>query len=184
MSFSFAEFDQKVLKAKQHLQQDLATLRTGKATSQMLDPVVVEAYGTQLKIHEVATVSAPDPHLLMVTPWDKGLMPALEKAIASAGLNLNPVVDGQIIRIVVPSLTEERRKEMVKMLHQKIEAGKVMVRNIRMDTKKDIDRLKDQAGVSEDEVETHLNTLEEKMKVVLTDLDTMASAKETELMTV
>ncbi len=182
--FSFADFDQKVDKAKVHLRQDLSTLRTGRATTQLLDPVVVEAYGTQLKIHEVANVSAPDAHMLIVTPWDKSLLANVEKAIASAGLNLSPVVDGQVIRIVVPALTEERRKELVKVLHQKIEAGRVMIRTIRTDTKKDIEQMKSESGVSEDQIKAWIEQLETKTKAALAELDTWASEKEAELMTI
>lgn len=182
--FSFADFDQKVDKAKTHLRQDLSTLRTGRATTQLLDPVVVEAYGTQLKIHEVANISAPDAHMLIVSPWDKSLMANVEKAIGSAGLNLSPVVDGQVIRIVVPALTEERRKELVKVLHQKIEAGRVMLRTIRTDTKKDIEQMKSESGVSEDQIKTWIEQLETKTKAVLSELDTWASEKEAELMTI
>ena len=107
-------------KAFEHVQQEVRTLRTGRASADILDPVRVEAYGSSMRLVEVASVTAPDATLLVVSPWDKSLVGAVEKAIASAGLNLNPVVEGQIIRIAVPPLTQERRQEMVKLLHQKL----------------------------------------------------------------
>lgn len=184
MSFAFAQFDEKATKAINHITQEVASMRSGRATSQLLDPVVVEAYGTHLKINEVAAIEVPESTLIRVVPWDKGLLASIEKAIASAGLNLNPVVAGELIRIVVPALTQERRQEMVKLVHQKIESGRVMVRSIRTDTKKDIEKQKGQAGVSEDMIAAELSTLEEKTKGYLDTLDKILSNKEKELMTV
>lgn len=184
MSFDFSSFHQQADKALEHIQHDLNQLRTGRATAQMLDPVMVEAYGTRLKIGEVATVNVPDPNMILVTPWDKSILANVEKGITIAGLNLNPVVDGQVIRIVVPPLTEERRKEMVKMLHQKIEAGRVMLRSIRMDVKKSIDAQAGQPGISEDTIEADLAQLDEDMKRYMEQIDSLAENKEHELMTI
>lgn len=182
MAYIFTDFNQKIVKALEHIQSDLATLRTGKASPQLLDPVNVEAYGTRMKVHELANVSAPDPNLLMVTPWDKGILGNIEKAIASAGLNLNPVVDGMIIRIVVPALTEERRKDMVKALYQKAEYGKKMLRTIRQDAKKEIEAMADEGGVSEDDVKVDLDQLEKLIKRSEEQIDEMAKKKEADLM--
>lgn len=184
MAYDFSSTTDKATKALDHVRQDIATLRTGKATPQLLDPVVVEAYGSQLKIHEVASVSAPDPTLLLVSPWDKSILGAVEKAIASAGLNMNPIVDGAMIRIVIPPLTEERRKEMVKLLHQKIESGRVLLRTIRTDTKKIIEKQKGEDGISEDDIERDLDSLDTTMQNFVTQLEELASKKEAELMTV
>lgn len=184
MANDTTEVETKFDKAVHHVQQDIATLRTGKAAPQLLDPVVVEAYGTKMKVHELANVSAPDPNLLMVSPWDKSLLSTIEKAIASASLNLNPVVDGDSIRIVVPSLTEERRKEMVKILHQKIEGGRVMLRTIRTDAKKDIENREGEAGVSEDDIKLQLEELEKVFKEYIEKLEEIARQKETDLMKV
>jgi ribosome recycling factor len=119
----------------------------------------------------------------MVSPWDRGLLASIEKAIASSGLNLSPVVDGAIIRIVVPALTAERRQEMVKLLHQRIEEGKVMLRNIRMAAKKDIDEQKGEAGISEDTIAADLKQLEDAFQAVMKQVDTLAADKEKELTT-
>lgn len=184
MAYDFLEFELKIDKAMQHVRQDIATLRTGKAAPQLLDSVVVEAYGTKLKVSETANVSAPDPTMLVVSPWDKSLLSAIEKSINIAGLNLNPVVDGDIIRIVIPPLTEERRKEMVKLLHQKIENGRVMIRTIRTDTKKEIEELKGEAGVSEDDIKADLELLEKKCKESMDQLDQLSQQKAADLMKV
>lgn len=182
MSFDFTQFHQHAQKALEHLNHEVSQLRTGKANAQLLDSVMVEAYGTRMKINEVAAVSAPDPNLIVVSPWDKNLLAAVERAINTASLNLNPVVDGQIIRIVVPSLTEERRKEMVKMLHQKLESGRIMLRTIRTDTKKDIDKQKGQPGISEDVIEADLAQLDTFLKELLAKIDDLGQRKEQDLL--
>lgn len=180
--FSFSDFQQRADKVIEHIQQDISTLRTGRANTALLDPVMVEAYGAKMRVHELATVSAPDPTLLTVAPWDKSVLEAIEKAIAASGLNLNPVNDGQMIRIAIPPLTEERRKEMVKLLAQKIEAGKVMLRNLRGDVRKDIENLEGEEGVSEDNIKTWLADLDKKVKDIETEIETIKKNKEAELL--
>jgi len=184
MSFDFSGLHQDAQKAIDHITNDINQLRTGRASAQMLDSVSVEAYGTRMKINEVASVSVPDPNMILVSPWDKGLLGSIEKAIASGGLNLNPVVDGQTIRIVVPALTEDRRKEMVKMLHQKLEAGRVMIRSVRTDIKKEIDKQKGQPSISEDMIESDLENLEIEIKKYMEKIDDLGKRKEQELMTI
>ena len=183
MSYNFATFTQKADHTLQHLLEDIGTLRTGRATIQLLDPVVVEAYGTQMHINELANVSVPDPTLITITPWDKSVLGAMEKAIASSPLNIHPVVDGDMIRISIPPLTEERRKEMVKLLSQKIENGRVMLRNVRGDARKEIEKMEG-PGVSEDSIKTDLAELDKRVKQCMDQIDKMASEKEKELMKV
>lgn len=182
MSFSFTTFHSQADKALTHLQKDLSTLRTGRASVQMLDGVRVEAYGSMMQIHEVANVSAPDPTLLVVKPWDPSVLEAIEKAIAKAELNLNPVVDGDIIRIAVPPLTTERRQEMVKSLHQKVESGKVMLRSIRTEIKKEIEASEGEDNVSEDDIHADLKKLDELVEAKIKEIDRLAENKEAELM--
>lgn len=182
--YNFSELTQKFDKTIAHLQQELNTLRTGKASPSLLDPVMVDAYGTKMHVNELANVSAPDPNMLIVSPWDKSLLETLEKAIASASLNINPIVDGDMIRIVIPSLTEERRKEMVKILHQKIEGGKVMLRTIRTDAKKEIEDQDGSEGVSEDDIKSEVEELDKMVKDYINKLDELAKKKEADLMTV
>lgn len=182
--YNFSDVTQKFEKTIAHLQQEFGTLRTGKASPSLLDPVLVDAYGTKMKVSELANVSAPDANMLIVSPWDKSLLETLEKAIASASLNINPVVDGDMIRIVVPSLTEERRKEMVKILHQKAEGGKVMLRNIRTDSKKEIEDQKGDDGVSEDDIKAEIEELDKMVKEYTVKLEELVKKKEVDLMTV
>ena len=184
MSFDFSNFKSKLDKTYDFVVGDIASLRTGRATVQILDPVVVEAYGSRMKIVEVASVQAPDPTMLVVTPWDKGLLSNIEKAISTADLNLNPVVDGDIIRIKIASLTEETRKEMVKVLNKKIESGRVMFRNLRSDTKRDIEKQKGNEGISEDDIKLDVKELDDLLKQNMEKLDDLFNIKEKELLTV
>lgn len=184
MSYSFASFNQSLQKALDHLRDDLRSLRTGRASAQLLDPVRVDAYGTSMKLAEVASVTAPDPSLLVVSPWDKSLLASVEKAIASAGLNFNPVVDGAIIRISVPPLTQERRQELIKALHQKVEVTRVVVRTIRTDTKQAIEDQKGEEGISEDDIERDLKELDNLLQKALHQLEELQAQKEQELTTV
>jgi len=184
MPFQFSIFNELVDKAIAHVTRDLATLRTGRASTQMLDPIMVEVYGSEMKISELANVSAPDPNLLVIKPWDTSILDKIEKSIASSGLNFNPVVDGDIIRITVPPLTEERRKEMVKLLYQKIESGRVMLRSIRTEVKQDIENQEGEANVSEDDIRRDLKQLNELTQKKIDEIDKLAKDKETELMTI
>lgn len=184
MAFNFSNFDKKAQKALDHVRQDIGKLRTGRATAQLLDPVVVEAYGSQMKIEELANINAPDATLLVVKPWDENVIEDIEKAIAKADLNLNPVVDGDIIRIAVPPLTEEKRKRMVKALQEKVESGRVMLRNVRTAAKQAIEEQKGDDGISEDDIERDLATLDDKFQQYASKLDQMEANKEEELMTV
>jgi ribosome recycling factor len=184
MPFQFSTFNELVDKAITHVTRDLATLRTGRASTQMLDPIMVEVYDSEMKIGELANASAPDPNLLVIKPWDTSILDKIEKAIASSGLNFNPVVDGDIIRIAVPPLTEERRKEMVKLLYQKIEGGRVMLRSIRTEVKQDIENQEGEANVSEDDIRRDLKKLDELTQKKIDEIDKLAKDKETELMTI
>jgi ribosome recycling factor len=180
--FDFGEFDQSGSKIMTHAQAEVGTLRTGGASLSMLDTVNVEAYGGMMKLNEVASLTVPDPTLLVVSPWDKSLLADVAKGIQQANLNLNPVVDSDIIRISVPPLTEEARREQVKILHQRVEGCKVMVRNLRMDTKKNIEAQEGQPGISDDDVASDLETLEEKTKALTKELEEMAAKKEKQLL--
>jgi ribosome recycling factor len=184
MSFDKAAFVAQAQKTLDHIRQDIGSLRTGRASIQLLDPVTVEAYGARMKLVELASISAPDASMLVVSPWDKSLLEAIARGITVADLNVNPVVDGSIIRISIPSLTEEVRKEMVKRLHQKIESGRVMFRNLRAETKQELEEQKGEAGVSEDDIEQDISELEKELKVFLDQLEVVAAHKEKELMTV
>lgn len=184
MSYSFSIFEEKSVATLDHIKRDLAQLRTGRASAQLLDPVFVEAYGTKMRLVELASVQAPDSNLITVNPYDKSLMAAIERAIAESELQVNPVVDGDKIRIVIAPLTEEKRKEMVKSLHKKIEQGKAMVRMLRTQVKKEIEDQKGAEGVSEDDIHADIADLEKKTQNLLNLVDEMATKKEKELLTI
>lgn len=183
MSITSSDYQSKFTGVTDHYSQELALIRTGRASAQMLDSVSVEAYGSKMRITEVASVTVPDPTLIMISPWDKSLLSAIEKGIQIAGLNLNPIVDGQIIRLPVPPLTKERRQELVKLLQQKAESARVMVRTARTEIKKEIEKQKGEPGISEDDIDAELKELEEKTKSVIAEIDEMTTRKEKELMT-
>ncbi len=164
------------------VKEDLATLRTGKASVQTLDPVVVKVYGSEMKINELANIAAPDPDLIVIKPWDQSVIENIEKAIASSDLNLNPVVAGDIIRIKVPTLTEERRKELVRLVQKKIESGRVMLRAIRTDYKQLIEDLKGADNISEDDIHDLIEELNEQTQKYMDKLETLSEHKEAELM--
>jgi len=169
-------------KALLHTEKEVATLRTGRASVQMLDDVRVEAYGSMMRLNEVASVSAPDPTLLVIAPWDKGVVAAIEKGVLAANLNLSPVVDGDKVKVPVPPLTQERRQEMVKILHQKVESGRVMIRSVRSDVKDMIEDQEGEAGVSEDDIKLGLKELDEVSKEYIEKIDQLAKDKEKELL--
>ena len=168
-------------KAVEAVKREFATVRTGKATTALLDLVRVEAYGSEMPINQVASVATPEPKLLTVQPWDKSLLKAVEKAILASDLGLTPSNDGNIIRIPLPPLTEERRRELVKVVHKFAEEGRVAVRHARTEA---ISRIKKAEHVSEDEkkhTEKDIQKLhDERLKLV----DEAVKAKEAEIMEV
>lgn len=168
-------------KAVEAVKREFATVRTGKATTALLDLVRVEAYGNEMPLNQVASVAAPEPKLLTVQPWDKSLLKAVEKAILASDLGLTPSNDGNLIRIPLPPLTEERRRELVKVVHKFAEEGRVAVRHARTEA---ISRIKKAEHVSEDEkkkTEKDIQKLhDERLKLV----DEAVKAKEAEIMEV
>ncbi|NCN24302.1 MAG: ribosome recycling factor [Candidatus Pacebacteria bacterium CG10_big_fil_rev_8_21_14_0_10_42_12] len=183
MAFSLNSFDERMSAAIDFLKTELKKLRTGRATVSLLDDVVIDAYGGKMRIPEVASLSAPDATLLVIQPWDKSLLEAIEKGIQAANVNLHPIVDGDIVRIAVPSLTEDNRKDMVKRLHQMAEAGRVNVRTLRNDTKKQIEQQKGGEGISEDDIQAETADLEKKVQKALETIETLVKQKEQELLT-
>lgn len=170
----------KFQKALELLRQDLASIRTGRASPSLIENLELNAYGTKMRLIELATIHAPEPHILMVTPFDITNIDEISKAIASANLGLNPVVDNNLIRISVPLLTEDRRNELIKLMHQKLEAGKVMLRQSRHEVMDEIE--------SDSTNEDDQKRLEKELQVVLDEMigeiDLLGDAKEKDLMTV
>jgi ribosome recycling factor len=168
-------------KAVENTRRELSSIRTGKASASLLDTVRVEAYGQHLPLSQVASVSAPEPRLIAVTPWDKGLTNAIEKAIRDSDLGLNPSSQGTLIRVPVPALNEERRRDMVKILHKLAEEGRIAVRHARTEAR---DKLKKVEHVSEDEkkhAEKELQKLHDDMMQKVEELLTAKEAEEMEV---
>ena len=156
------ELNDKMNKAIIVLEKELSGLRTGRASANLLDPVVVEVYGSRMPISQVGTVSTPDAKTISVQVWDKGMVKTVEKAIADANLGLNPSSDGQLIRMTLPILSEERRKELVKLAHKYGENSKVALRNIRRDAMETLKKMEKDSDISKDE---HHNIGEDIQKV-------------------
>jgi ribosome recycling factor len=168
-------------KAVESTRREFATIRSGKATTSLLDTVRVEAYGQNLPLNQVASVSAPEPRLLTVQPWDRGLMGAVEKAIQSADLGLNPSNDGTIVRVPLPPLTEERRKELVRVVHKLAEEGRIAVRHTRTDA---ITKVKKLEHISEDAKRRAEKEIQKLHDDVIDDIEALVKAKELEIMEV
>jgi len=163
--------------------KDLSTVRTGRAKPSLVEDVKVEAYGTVMTIKELATISAPDTTLILIAPWDRGLVSAISTGIAKSGLNLQPIVDSDTVKISLPSLTEERRKELVKLVSQKHEAAKVMTRQVRTEVKEEIEALEGESGISEDDVKQWLQEMQKIVEEYMVKLEAITKEKEKELMT-
>jgi ribosome recycling factor len=166
------------------LKAELAGLRTGRASPHLLDPVKVDAYGSQMPISQVGTVSTPEPRLLTVQVWDKGLVKATDKAIRDAGLGLNPQVDGQLLRIPIPELNEERRKELAKLAHKYAEQGKVAVRNVRRDGMEALKKAEKDHKIGEDEHRKQGDELQKLTDSHIHEIDQALHQKEQEIMQV
>jgi ribosome recycling factor len=167
------------------VENDLQTVKTGRAKPSLIEQVQVEAYpGTRLPLVELAGISAPDPHMLTISPWDKSILKAIVSGIAASDLHLNPVIDGDMIRISIPPLTEERRLDLVKLTKQKIEGGKEMMREIRSEKKKAVEHKKGEADVSEDDIRGWLEELQQLHDEYVAKLDALFEQKEKELMAI
>jgi ribosome recycling factor len=171
-------------KAVEDFRTNLAAARTGRATVNMLDPVRVAAYGSEMPLNQLAQVHASDAQLLTVQPFDPSIMNDIEKAIRSAGLGLNPQNDGKMIRIPVPPLTEERRREMVKHLHKILEDHRTAIRNVRRDGNEAIKKAMKDKKITEDDEKKALDEVQKLTDAEIKKMEEMAGAKEKELMTV
>ena len=172
----------RMAKTEEALQRDLATLRTGRASPALLDRLLVDYYGTATPVNQLATVSVPEPRVLLVQPWDQQALSAIEKAIQRSDLGLNPSNDGKVIRLAIPSLTEERRKDLAKLVHRKEEEGKVAVRNIRRDTADHLKALERDKKISIDEEHRYLERLQKLTEGAIATVERLARTKEQEVM--
>jgi ribosome recycling factor len=180
--YNKSDLERRMAGAIEALKGDLTGLRTGRANVQLLDPVMVTVYGANMPLNQVATVSAPEPRMLSVQVWDKTNVGPVDKAIRSAGLGLNPIVDGQTLRLPIPDLTEERRKELAKLASKYAEGARVAVRNVRRDGMDSLKADEKKGEISEDErkrLETEVQKLTDN---TIADIDAAAASKEKEIL--
>jgi ribosome recycling factor len=180
----FKQAEEKMLKAVEAVEHEFNTIRTGRANPALLDVVQVNAYGTILPLKQVASISTPEPRSLLIQPWDRSNIAPIEKAILAANLGFNPMNDGKVIRITIPSLTEERRKELVKITHRMAEEGRVAIRNVRRHAIDEIKKLEKDGKVSEDESFKAQQKMQETTDKFIEKINTILAAKEAEIMEV
>ena len=181
---ALADAEKQMQKAVEALRRELASIRGGRARPSLVDHIKVEYYGSVMPVNQLATVSAPEPRLLAIQPWDRQALSAIEKAIQKSDLGLNPSNDGHIIRLAIPPLTEERRKELVRVVHKKVEEGRVEVRNVRRDCLDELRRLEREEHVSEDDERRGQDKLQKLTDRYIGDVDRVGQEKEAELMEV
>jgi len=169
-------------KAVDDFRKELATLRTGRANASILDGIRVDYHGTPMPVNQLGTVAVPEATLLVISPWDPSVVPLIDKAIRTSDLGLNPTTDGKVVRIPMPSPTEERRKEIVKHLHKVLENHRTAVRNIRRDVKETIDRLEKEKKISQDEQKRALDEMEKISHTETKKIEDLSAAKEREIL--
>jgi ribosome recycling factor len=169
-------------KAVDDFRKELATLRTGRANASILDSIRVDYHGTPMPVNQLGTVAVPEPTLLVISPWDPSVVALIDKAIRASDLGLNPTNDGKVVRVPMPSPTEERRKEIVKHLHKVLENHRTAVRNIRRDVKETIDKLEKEKKISQDEQKRALDEMEKISHAETKKIEDLSAAKEREIL--
>ena len=176
--------ESRMLKAVESVRHELVKIRTGKATTALLDTVKVDAYGTPMPINQVGTVSIVDAHMLSVTPWDQSMVKPIEQAIIAANLGLNPSIDGKLVRVPIPALNEERRKELVKLTKKFGEEGKIAIRNVRRDENEQLKKSEKAEHFSEDERKRGEAEIQKMTDKFIKEIDNLLAVKEKEIMEV
>ena len=183
-TFDLADIKRRMAGAVQSFKGDLASLRSGRASANMLDPIMVEAYGARTPLSQLATVSVPEPRLLSVQVWDRSMVNAVDKAVRESDLGLNPQTEGQVLRIRIPELNEQRRKEMVKVAHKYAEQAKVAVRHVRRDGIDVVKKLEKDGDYTEDDAKGTLEDIQKTIDKAVKDIDGIVADKEKEIMEV
>ena len=178
------ETEDKMIKTEQVVANEFTSVRTGKASPTLVENILVEVYGSQMRVRELAGITTPEPRQLIVQPWDIGSLQAIEKAIQKANLGLSPVVQGKVIRIAFPELSQERRQEFVKIIKQMAENGRVAVRHVRRDNLELLKKAKTAGGVGEEEIEVAEKEIQKLTDQYIAKIDAHVATKEKEIMTV
>ena len=184
MAYDFSSLKSKYEEVLSVVAEDLKGIQTGRAKPSLVEDVMIEAYGGKMPLKELASITAPDAHMILIQPWDKGVVEAIEKGLQSGQTQFNPSVDGQSIRIKIAQLTGEKREELVKLVSQRVESGRRMFREERTSEKRQVEDQEGSAGISEDDIKADLKNLEELTKEYLDKLEEMGSKKEEELRTI
>lgn len=184
LGLALAEAREKMAKAVAHAQEEFAAVRTGRASPALVERIRVDYYGTEVPLRDIAGINAPEARLLVITPYDKGSAKAIEKALQNSDLGINPNTDGQVIRLSFPPLTEERRKDLVKVVKHKAEEARVSVRNLRRATRHDLDGLEKDGEITADELDRAEKELEKLTHEQIADIDRLLAHKEQELLDV
>jgi ribosome recycling factor len=171
-------------KAVEDFRKDLTSLRTGRANASLLDSIRVDYHGTPMPVNQLGTVTTPDATMIVVSPWDPSAVPLIDKAIRTSDLGLNPTNDGKVVRVPIPALTEDRRKDIVKQLHKVLENHRTAVRNIRRDLKEAIEKLEKDKKISEDDKKRALDELEKLSQAETKKIEDLSAAKEKEIMSI
>lgn len=174
--------ESKMKKTVDLLIKDYATLRAGRATPALLDKILVDYYGTPTPVNQMATISAPEPRLLVIQPWDRNMLQQIEKSILKSDLGITPVSDGNVIRLSIPTLTEEKRKDLVKVVNKKAEEGRIAIRNLRREANDQIKGAEKKGDISEDSAKRYLADIQDLTDKYIKNIDNVAEAKEKEIM--
>ena len=184
MAYNLAELKTRMQKSITSLRDELAGLRTGRASASLLEPVMVEAYGSRTPLSQLATVTVPEPRMLSVQVWDRSLAMTVEKAIRDSGLGLNPMGEGQVIRVPLPELNEERRRDLTKVAHNYAEAARVAVRHIRRDGMDALKKAEKDGDLAQDDARAQADLVQKATDAAVIEIDTVVAAKEAEIMQV
>lgn len=184
MAFDLNDLKRRMAAAVDSLKKEFAGLRTGRASANLLDPVVVDAYGSKMPLMQVGSVSVPEPRLITVTVWDKGMIKAVEKGIRDAGLGLNPQSDGTLVRVPIPELNEERRRELVKVAGKYVESTRVAIRNIRRDGMDELKKAEKDGDISEDEQKRYADDVQKATDDHIGQAEKLMTEKEKDIMAV
>jgi len=182
--FDIEDIKRRMEGAVSSFQGDLGGLRTGRASPSLLEPITIDAYGSQMPINQVANITVPEPRMLSVSVWDKSMVSAIEKAIRESTLGLNPMTDGTTIRVPLPELNEERRRELAKIAHQYAENARIAVRHVRRDGMETLKRLEKDGEISQDDSRTKSDDVQKQTDQTISRIDSLLAEKETEIMQV
>ncbi len=181
---TLASTEQKMVRAVEAMQRDFTGIRTGRASTSLVERIHVEYYGTETPLNQLAGISVPEPHQIVIQPWDRGVLGAIEKAIQKSDVGLVPNVDGTVVRLNIPPLTEERRKELVRVVHKRMEEARIEIRNLRREAADDLKREERDGSVGADDVYRQIDALQKTTDRFIAEIDRLGKVKEEEVLEV